>query len=230
MSLRLFWKGFSTLLFPKECIACGELLLDQEDGVCTSCDFYLPSMDSALNSRVLVESKFFGKVDFNFALAVFDMGHSERVHRIIQNIKYKNLPKIAYDIGMRFGEKHKENSEIGSIDTIIPIPLHRRKEKERGYNQSRYFAEGLGKSLCKKVDVKSLKRKKYTSSQTHKDRLERYENVKDIFECLSPAELKDKHVLIVDDVVTTAATMVSAAHTLLDSCPCEISFLAIANA
>lgn len=230
MSPGLFWKGFTTLLFPKECVACGELLLDQEDRVCTSCNFYLPSMGSAINLRPLVESKFFGKVDFNFALAVFDMAYSERVHHIIQNIKYKNLPKIAYDVGMRFGQGYKEHAEIGSVDVIIPIPLHKRKEKERGYNQSRYFAEGLGKSMCKKVDLKSLKRKKYTSSQTHKDRLERYENVKDIFECLSSTELKDKHILIVDDVVTTGATMVSAAHVLLDSCTCKISFLAIANA
>lgn len=230
MSPNLFWQGLSSILFPKECIACGDLLIGQEDRICTPCDFHLPSIGSAINLKPLVESKFYGKVEFNFALAVFDMSHSERVHQIIQNIKYKNLPKIAYDIGLRFGKEFKDHPEIGSIDTIIPIPLHKRKEKERGYNQSHYFAEGLGKSMDRKVVLSSLKRKKHTSSQTRKDRLERYENVKDIFECISSSNLKEKHILIVDDVVTTGATLVSAAQTLLDSFPCKISFLAIAKA
>ncbi|HLR00602.1 MAG TPA: phosphoribosyltransferase family protein [Sphingobacterium sp.] len=230
MSPKLYWKSLNSLLFPRACIACDKTLIEQEEFICIECSFFLPFSNTRKGIDNHVEKKFWGKIIFESAYSVFDMKYSDRVYKIIHKIKYKNQPKIAYNIGKIFGQYQREKEWLQNIDIILPIPLHNRKKRKRGYNQSLYFAKGLAQSTNIPVHNKVLKRKVFTISQTQKSRLDRYENMENVFQCMDPRAIYNKHLLIVDDVITTGATLLSAGQTLRNETSCKLSFLAIGNA
>lgn len=156
------------------------------------------------------------------------MSNSERVRTIIEKIKYKNQPYIAQELGIKVGQKLKDI--LPHIDYIVPIPLHPKKQKERGYNQSYFFAKGLSIAMQTPLNNKVLIRTKHSTSQTKKTRTERYTNIQDVFKCIQHNLIEKKHLLVVDDVITTGATIVSAGQELINKSGCTISILTIATA
>ncbi len=137
------------------------------------------------------------------------------LQKLIHEIKYKGAKELAYELGREFGLTLKENGASG-YDLICPVPLHKEKEKRRGYNQSDWLARGMADILGVAYDKNLLVRKVFTSTQTKKNRQQRWENVKDAFDLGNKSDVENKHILLVDDVLTTGATLEACAQKLLD--------------
>lgn len=227
--LFLYLSDFVALFFPKICAGCGHVLVSQERYICTSCIFHLPITDFHLDLNNQVARQLWGKFHFEHASALFLLRQDSRVERILYQIKYANQPQLAYFLGRKYGERLSNSHTFQDVDVIVPVPLHKKKLKKRGYNQSFYLAKGLGIALSKPVLEHGLTRVGEGTSQTKKSRLERYDNVQDVFFCPDETILADKHVLLVDDVLTTGATLTAAAEKLIAT-GCRISVLTLARA
>ncbi|MBL7932489.1 MAG: ComF family protein [Bacteroidia bacterium] len=158
-----------------------------------------------------MQKVFYGRVPLANTWPYFLFEKSGKVQRLLHAIKYEDQKELARYIGAMHGKELFQKGLTENIDVIIPIPLHKKKLKSRGYNQSEWFAKGLGESISKPLDSGYLERTAFTSTQTRKNKYQRWENVEGIFKCLRPDELTNKHILLVDDVVTTGAT-IEAAH------------------
>lgn len=230
MGLLRYWSDFLFILFPKTCGACENVLIHQEEYICTTCLYHLPFTDFHQFPINPSAKKFWGKLEFEQAVSMFYLTKSSLVETLIHNIKYNNRPELAYFLGQKYGSILRNSNFSNGIDLIIPIPLHTKKLKIRGYNQSLHFARGLSESMEIPCNDSLLKRTIHTVSQTKKDRLGRFENVELIFECNLLSKITAKHILIVDDVLTTGATLCSAASCLIEAMACKVSFATIAKA
>jgi ComF family protein len=219
---------FYRLFFPKICGSCDATLVKGEHHLCLHCRTELPFTNFENIKNNPVEKLFYGRANIEFATSLFFFSQTEKVQNILHNIKYNEQKELAIHIGKIFGERLKNNSYLDSVTTIVPVPLHPQKEHLRGYNQSTLFAEGLNEVLGKELQDKNLIRVVNTSTQTKKNRLERAENVENAFVVKNPAAFKDKHVLLVDDVLTTGATLEACAQVLLEQTNCKVSIATIA--
>ncbi len=169
-----------------------------------------------------------GRADLEKASALFVFEKSGRVQRLLHAIKYKNAHDLAEHLGVYHATELATCHYFDDVDVIVPIPLHPKKEKKRGYNQSAFFADGLAKELHKPVLYTGLKRLENTGTQTKRRRFERWENVEGIF-ALNDATLSGKHLLLVDDVITTGAT-IEAAYIPLKAAGARVSACCLAYA
>lgn len=223
-------KDFFNLLYPKECAACNNTLLQNEHCICTICRFELPNTNFHLEPDNQVEKLFWGRVKLEAATSLYYFTKSGLVQKLLQELKYNNNTEVGICLGEIMGDSLKNASILSDIDIIIPIPLHPKKEYKRGYNQSYFFAKGISDIIEIPIAEKNLKRVVFTETQTNKTRIERWENVEDIFVIKNPDNLKGKHILLVDDVVTTGATAESCAKVLLEIEDVKVSFVSIAVA
>jgi ComF family protein len=152
------------------------------------------------------------------------------IQKVLHAIKYKHNKDLAILVGKWYAEDLKTNDIISNADFIIPVPLHSKKFKIRGYNQSEEFARGLSDGLKIPLNTSVLKRKEFTETQTKKSKYERWENVEDVFELITPETFTNKHVVIVDDVITTGATIEACCQLLQQIEGIQISVLSIAYA
>lgn len=152
------------------------------------------------------------------------------MQHLMHQFKYKNMPAIGNKLGQLAGEQLSENTTLKPIDFIIPVPLHKSRLRERGYNQSTHFALGLANRLPALVEEHNLVRLVKTATQTHKSRFARYENMQEVFAVINPDRLAGKHVLLVDDIVTTGSTFEACAQQLLKVPGLQLSIAAIAYA
>lgn len=197
----------ASLLFPKLCCACGESCYAGEKEICTACLADLPFTDFHQYPDNPVAKQFWGRLPLEAAMAMLYFKKGSKVQRLMHHLKYKDRPELGTYLGKLLGQQLLKAPGFATIDYIIPVPLHPRKEHFRGYNQSLCIATGLTEVLQKPVDALQLIRKKSTASQTRKSRFTRYENMQTVFEVLHPNKLIDTHILLVDDVVTTGATL-----------------------
>ena len=202
------------LFYPRVCAACGEALLKDEETVCLKCRYLLPKTGYELNAENPLAQHFYGRVRFHAVTACFFFAKSGKVQHLIHELKYKGNKEAGIFLGQQLGETIKEAPLFQGIDYLIPVPLHPKREKQRGYNQSLMIAKGISEVTGIAIGDKYLVRGIYTETQTHKTAEERFKNVKDIFEVRFAEELKEKHVLLIDDVLTTGATLESCAHQL----------------
>lgn len=162
----------------------------------------------------LVEKTFWGKIKIEHATSYFFFVKGSVYQEMLHRLKYKGRSDIGVYLGTRFGHELAQSPDFSSIDQIIPVPLHPDRLKTRGYNQSERIATGLSNAMNIPVNTQSLKRKTYTETQTLKSKDERWENVSSAFEADMPANLNGKHILLVDDVLTTGATIEGCAIAL----------------
>ena len=214
MTFRNWLYSILNLFYPRICAACGEPLLKDEDTVCLKCRYTLPRTGYELNADNPVAQIFYGRVRFHAVTSCFFFSKSGKVQHIVHQLKYKGNKYAGMFLGEQIGESIKNAPLFQGIDYLIPVPLHPKREKQRGYNQSLVIAIGIHEVTGIPVADKYLIRAVYTATQTHKTAEERYQNVKDIFEARFADELKGKHVLLIDDVLTTGATLESCAHAL----------------
>ncbi|TYP91806.1 ComF family protein [Sphingobacterium allocomposti] len=228
MQIKRYWSSFVSLLFPPLCISCEHVLLNQEKFLCTSCQFHLPITDHHLYPDNEAFRRLVGKVDIEAAAAYLSFRKSSLVQAMVHKLKYRGIHEIGTYFGRCFGSQLAQSFTFSELDLVVPVPIYHKKRKERGYNQSDYIAEGIAQALSLPLDTKNLIRNVHTESQTGKERLERYENVEAIFTCRAPEAFSGKHILLVDDVLTTGATVASAARTLIEQCGCRVSVAVLA--
>lgn len=221
---------FISLIYPKNCASCGNSLFKHEECLCTFCRYHLPKTNFHLQNGNPVEKLFWGRADIVSAAAYYAFGKGGKVQHLIHQLKYNGKKEIGLTVGKLYGLELKQSGKYESIDMIIPVPLHERKKKKRGYNQSEYFAEGLSKSLHVSTDTSTLIRANESETQTKKSRFSRWQNVESIFHIAEPEKLTNKHILLVDDVVTTGSTLEACALTLLKIPDVKVSIATIAFA
>jgi len=218
------------LLFPTLCITCGNRLVTQEKFLCLDCWHDLPVTNFHFDTENKVARLFWGRVKVENATAFFAYNKGSNYQHLIHFIKYKGLKELGFETGRRFGIALSASPEFNSIDFVVPVPLHPKKQKLRGYNQSEWISKGISESLKKPVSTDNLKRNLHTSTQTRKNRYERWENVENIFEVTRPEEFAGKHILLIDDVVTTGSTLESCAFQLLHIENVKVSIATLAFA
>jgi len=216
--------------FPTLCVTCSNRLVTQENFLCIDCWHDLPVTNFHFDQENKVAQLFWGRVKIENATAFFAFNKGSNYQHLIHFIKYKGLKELGFETGRRLGMALSESHLFNSVDIILPVPLHPKKQKIRGYNQSEWIAKGISESLKKPVSVDNLCRNLHTSTQTRKNRYERWENVESIFEIINPTEFTDKHILLIDDVVTTGSTLESCAFQLLQVEGVKVSIATLAYA
>lgn len=223
-----YFEDLLSLVFPEICNACGKPLYKHENVLCNVCKVKLPYTNFHLEEDNPIEKVFWGRIPIEKAGAYLYFHKGNRVQQLMHRFKYKGKKEIGEYMGNLYGAELLKNNYFADANLIIPVPLHPEKHKKRGYNQSEYFAKGLSNSLQVPLNKDVLIRAVTSSTQTKKNRFERWQNVATIFKIENWEIITNKHVILVDDVITTGATVEACAHTLLKASPKKISFLALA--
>ncbi len=228
-SIHQEFKFLEELFYPRICMACGKSLIKEERILCTYCELKLPRTDYHLWRKNPVLQLFDGRAAVFSATARYQYKKASNVQSLLHNFKYKGFSDIGVKIGNDYGGELMLSPDFSSVDLIIPVPLHYKKERLRGFNQSERFAFGLSQNMNAKVEVNNLIRRVHTSTQTKKSRFERWQNVNSIFEVKNPKKLEGKHLLLVDDVITTGSTIEGCVASLKTVGDVKISVAAIAS-
>jgi len=208
MSDDLLW-----IFYPTLCAACDRPLLMGEECLCTFCKYYLPRTHFHLQSINPVAKHFWGKVPIQAATSYYYFSKGEKVQRLIHKLKYKDRKDVGMYIGQLMGSDMKD-SPFPKPDIVVPVPLHEKKLKLRGYNQSDFIAEGFAKSMNAVFEPQMVYRNKETETQTRKHRFDRYMNMDNVFSINKELAASDKNILLIDDVITTGSTLISCAEAL----------------
>lgn len=203
------------LFFPNLCIACFCKRPLRKNLFCLSCQLALPYTDQIDVPDNELEYRIFGRFKILRAAALFRFKKGGKVLDVIHQLKYKNRPQIGVELGREYGRKMLKSQNFSCPDLIIPIPLHYKKRHTRGYNQSYEFGKGIAEILDIPIYENILVKFSQSTSQTSMNRLERLENVMNSFKLKNERIIKGKHVLLVDDIITTGATIEAAAQKLL---------------
>lgn len=223
-------KDFISLIFPEVCVSCGKSLAKNEYCICTLCLYHLPVTNYHKQADNPVSKLFWGRANIHSAAAFYSFGKGSKVQHLVHQLKYRGRKEIGVTVGKLYGKELLTSDLFKSIDVILPIPLHIKKKRKRGYNQSDLFAEGLSESMNIEYKTNVLARVTASSTQTKKSRFNRWKNVESIFEVKKPELLERKHILLVDDVVTTGSTLEACAQTILKIPDTKVSIAAIAYA
>lgn len=225
-----FLRDLINLIFPATCAACGNVLLNNERIICLSCNYNLPRTNYHLEPDNPVELIFWGRVRIEYATAFYFFNKGSKFRHLIHELKYNGRKDIGIELGKIFGYEIMASDGFRTTDLIIPVPLHLKRLKKRGFNQSECIARGISEAMNKPMDTYSLIRTVYSSTQTRKTRYDRWLNVEGIFRITDPTALSGKHILLVDDVVTTGATLESCATEILKVEGTKVSVVVLAMA
>lgn len=218
------------LFYPRLCMACGEHLPRTEKLMCLPCQYQLPQTAQHTMVENAFTERFWGRVRLETGAALYFFSKSGRVQRLIHQLKYEHKPDIGYELGLLYGNMLREQSHYRSIDAIVPVPLHPKKQHQRGYNQAAVFGKGIAEALQRPLLPNALHRPVFATSQTQKSRMDRMDNVMNAFELHPSATVAGQHILLVDDVLTTGATLEACALALLAQPNVRISMATIALA
>ena len=222
-------RDFINLMMPVLCPVCGTVLLKNEGIICTGCLYELPRTRYLSYLENPVSRLFWGRVYVDNATALFQYQKGSCYQRLIHELKYKNRQDIGREMGRLLGIELK-GSNFTSADLILPVPLHKKNYRQRGYNQCHPIAEGLSESLGVPWCSSHLIRPSISLTQTNRSRIDRWSNVDGIFEVKDPRKLCGKHIILVDDVVTTGATLDACATALLSHEKVRVSIATLAVA
>jgi len=225
-----YWTDFVSLLFPELCQACGESLIAGEDLLCLDCRYNLPFTDFHLKPDNMVAQQFWGKINLEGAYAMCYFAKGGKIQHLMHNFKYKGVQKIGNLLGNIAGDQLLKSTVFNNVDVIIPVPLHKSRLRKRGYNQSMCFAEGLSEKMGIPIDENNLVRIRATETQTHRSRFSRFQNMQEVFALTNREALRNKHILLVDDVVTTGSTLEACGSELLKVDGSKLSIATIACA
>jgi ComF family protein len=230
--LRPLLTDLLALFFPHACLACQEPLVAGEHHLCTTCRAELPYTDYHLlpADQNPLSRRFWGKLPVAHTLSYLRFLQHGRVQRLLHQLKYQGQQGVGKALGQLYGAELATAGLAPTFDLIVPVPLHRRKLARRGFNQADAFAEGLANALPCPWSASALRRTEYTDSQTRKSRTERWENVSSVFEVAKPQEVAGRHILLVDDVLTTGATLEACGAVLLAAGATQLSIATIACA
>lgn len=224
------FQNLINLFFPKVCLACNYALTDYEEYVCTNCRHDLPVTNFHFDDSDEVKKMLFGRVNLEHATSLFRFQKKGIVQQLIHNLKYKGHQEVGEFLGSWLGAELKRIDDYKKIDVVIPVPLHKKKRKKRGYNQVEKFAKNIATNLNVDYVDSVLIKITNTNSQVKKNRLARWNSKDEIFSAQDLEIINDKHILLVDDLITTGATVEACANQLLKARNVKISLATIAIA
>lgn len=221
---------FLSMFFPPYCLGCSGSLVKGEEILCTSCLGNLPKTFYHTRYDNPVLSRLAGRLPIRYGWAFLKFKKGGMVQHLLHQLKYNNCPEIGERLGKVYGRELATNQSCKEFDLIVPVPLHKSRLRKRGYNQSAWFAKGLSEALDIPWDESISIRAKATATQTRKNRSDRWENVRHVFAVNTKISVKQKRILLVDDVITTGATLEACGQHLLDCGCASISVACIAEA
>jgi ComF family protein len=224
------WDDFISLIFPRLCYGCGNHLMRNENIICTDCYVTIPRTNYHTMDENPVSRLFWGRCLIERAAAFSYYNKGSRIRNLIHNMKYKGIKEVGYELGRIYGNSFRGSEFIRDIDVIIPVPLHPSKKRMRGFNQSEFISSGIADATGLIVENFALARVTGSATQTKRSRYDRWTNVEGIFQVTDPSRIKGKHVLLIDDVITTGSTIESCAGELLKVEGVRVSVAALAYA
>lgn len=224
------FKNIINLFFPPVCAGCHSFLISNENVICTVCRHNIPLTNHHLNPENEAFKKFYGRIPIEYTSALFYFHKKGIVQELIHNLKYKGQEQIGTVLGEWYSEDLKNSIVIQSVDQIIPVPLHKRKLRERGYNQVTKFGHALSEGLNIEYNPNLLVRNIYSKTQSRKSFLNRSDGIDALFDVTFTEKDHDKHFLLIDDVLTTGSTLEACSHALLKIPGAKISVVCMALA
>jgi len=220
-------KNIASVFYPNLCAVCAKSLVENETTLCIDCLLQIPTTTFEMNTHNIAFDKFIGRVHIESATSFSYFTQEGMMQKILHQIKYKNRADLGEFVGAFWAQQKPQC--FSNIDIIVPVPLSQKRTFERGYNQSKCIADGISSVTNTAVCPHFIVRTKATESQTHKTRLERLENMENAFVAHKFDQLDGKHILLLDDVLTTGATLEACANTLLQAQPnCKLSIASLA--
>ncbi len=218
------------LFFPKVCYACTTLLADNERHICTVCRHGLPVTNYHFEDNDTVKKILYGRQKIEEATALLKFHKRGIVQQLLHNLKYKGHDVISEVLGEWLGNELKSVEKYKAVDLVIPVPLHKRKLRKRGYNQVAKFGHEIAKALNVPYLDNVLIKTSTTKTQVFKKRIARWNNFEEVFTIKNLDLIKGKHILLVDDIITTGATMEACANVLNKAENIKISIATMAIA
>ena len=216
------------LFYPKTCVCCDEQLVKNEFEICLKCRFELPITNFTDEINNKIEQTFYGRFKLEFATALIYYSTKGISQKLIYQLKYKNKQNVGKFLGKWLGDELLNCTRLQSVDYIVPVPLHPKKFRSRGYNQLTTFGKSISEILGVPYIDNVLIKKSVNETQTLMHRFERWKNVNEIFYLNDADVFTDKHVLLIDDVITTGATLEACAIKLLETKSIKISIATMA--
>ncbi len=213
--IRLLFSSMVHLFYPNLCAGCNTETASDEHLLCLSCINGLPHTHFAQFPQNPVDKIFYGRIPVVAAHSEFYFSKDSVIQHLIHLLKYKNKPEVGVYLGRLIGKSLLQSERFGKLDLIIPLPLNEARERKRGYNQAAVIADGISEVLQVAVMKQVLVRTRHTETQTKKSRLERWKNVNEGFRVQQADALAGKKLLLVDDVLTTGATLEACARMLM---------------
>ena len=230
MKLTALLREFSSLFFPLVCVPCGDKLLAQEKSICLACLCKLPKTNNFKEPDNVLEQLMAGRFPFERIASYCIFVKKGTLAPLIHHLKYRNRDDIGILLGEMYGEELLGSDFLQPINLIVPVPLHSKKKRQRGYNQAEMIAKGLSNVTSIPVSTENLIRTIHNPTQTKFDKTRRWKNVKDIFTVKNPEAFQGKHILLVDDVITTGSTLEGCGVALQACHDVKISIATIGHA
>lgn len=224
-----YLKSLQSLFYPEACVGCGSSLLRNEDLICLGCELNLPVNAFIQHAKTPALQVFDGRLPLVYAHSFLDFSKNGIAQHLIHALKYQDREDVGEFLGRRFAEK-LDHLQVATPDVIVPVPLHKTKYKTRGYNQCSSIARGMQQVWNCDVADNAVNRAVANPSQTKLSRARRWDNVKGIFTLKKPELLTGKHVLLIDDTLTTGATLESCGITILEANDVRLSIATLAIA
>jgi len=216
------------LFLPHHCAGCGSDIISSEQILCMHCIDQMPLTNFHLHSNNPVEKIFMGRIPVVQAASYLYFSKDSLLQRIVHQLKYNGHKELGLFMGRKMGEALLQGTRFNDPDALVPMPLFEARERKRGYNQAFILCEGMAEVLKLPVLPNSIRRRQSSETQTHKNRIERWQNMQDKFELQQGNALVDKHILLVDDVITTGATLEACGHELLTAPGTRLSIMTMA--
>jgi len=223
-------KDFISLIYPHLCSCCSKPLYKKENCICTWCRYHLPKTNYHRQKDNPLSRIFWGRVDIYAATSYYFFAKGGNIQRLIHRLKYRGNTAVGEAVGRFLAHDMKESDLFDDVDCIVPVPLHPTKQRKRGYNQSEHIANGLSQVLEVETNTDNLYRAIANPTQTKRSTYQRWENVASVFQLRDPAQLAGKHILLVDDVVTTGSTIEACTLALNNAPESRVSVATMAYA
>jgi len=218
----------TSLFYPMICPGCGHDLQSTTDQICISCFHRLPTTEFHRHASNPVEKIFWGRVPVRSACSFLYFTSHSIVQHLMHELKYNGNKEVGLFLGRQIGMALSDTDRFNGIDAIVPLPLHLKRQKQRGYNQAAVIAAGISEILGLELLPEALTRNRETNTQTRKNRQERWENIDGKFSLTRPDSVKDRNILLVDDVITTGATLESCAQAIVSGGATAVSIATLA--
>jgi ComF family protein len=201
------------------CDGCGSDIIDEESSLCMKCIAEMPETNFHLHASNPVEKIFWGRLPIISATAQYYFIKESLMQHLMHQLKYKGNKELGKQLGRLMGHDLQKTNRFKTVDYLVPLPLFPSKEERRGYNQATILCEGIAEVMNVEILRDAITRTQFTETQTRKGRIERWQNMEGKFELMKPEKIRDKNILLVDDVITTGATLEACGHELLQASP-----------